>query len=160
MVSPTCFGITLPSSGRVPSAYWEMLNWGVVDRILWMAVLCLVMWCVAISVFVHLFSSASRFQVRVICNGDGTRWRSCLRQCATSRKVAGLISDCVLPVLGSSQPLTEMSNRYQAKDVQQILKGAVRVFIVLNRLPRHVSASKCHLQGVTVSFHNLPQFRL
>jgi hypothetical protein len=26
MVTPTCFGITLPSSGSVPSAFWEMLN--------------------------------------------------------------------------------------------------------------------------------------
>jgi hypothetical protein len=47
MVAVTCFGITLPSSGNVPSAFWEMLNW-VVDRILWMGVLCLVTWCVAI----------------------------------------------------------------------------------------------------------------
>jgi hypothetical protein len=35
MVAPTCFGITLPSSGSVPRAFWEMLNWGSVDRILW-----------------------------------------------------------------------------------------------------------------------------
>jgi hypothetical protein len=34
--------ITLPSSGSVPSAFWERLNWGTVDRILWMGVLCLV----------------------------------------------------------------------------------------------------------------------
>jgi hypothetical protein len=40
MVAPTCFGIILPSSGSVPSAFWEMLNWGAVDRILWMGVLC------------------------------------------------------------------------------------------------------------------------
>jgi hypothetical protein len=33
MVVPICFGITLPSSGSVPSAFWEMLNWGAVDRI-------------------------------------------------------------------------------------------------------------------------------
>jgi hypothetical protein len=26
MVDPTCFGITLPSSGSVSSAFWEMLN--------------------------------------------------------------------------------------------------------------------------------------
>jgi hypothetical protein len=38
MVAPTCFGITLPSSGSVPSAFWEMLKWGAVDRILWMGV--------------------------------------------------------------------------------------------------------------------------
>jgi hypothetical protein len=47
MVAPTCFSITLPSSGSVPSAFWDMLNWGAVDRILWMGVLCLVTWCVA-----------------------------------------------------------------------------------------------------------------
>jgi hypothetical protein len=45
-VAATCFGIKLPSSGSVPSAFWEMLNWGSVDRILWMGVLCLVTWCV------------------------------------------------------------------------------------------------------------------
>jgi hypothetical protein len=44
MVAPTCFGITLPSSGSVPSAFWEMLNWAAVDRILWMGVLRLVTW--------------------------------------------------------------------------------------------------------------------
>jgi hypothetical protein len=46
MVAPTCFGITLPYPGRVPSAFWEILNWGAVNRILWMGVLCLVAWCV------------------------------------------------------------------------------------------------------------------
>jgi hypothetical protein len=45
MVAPTCFGITLQSSGSVPSAFREMLNWGAVDRILWMGVLCFVTWC-------------------------------------------------------------------------------------------------------------------
>jgi hypothetical protein len=44
-----------------------------------------------------------------------TRWRSCLRHCATSRKVAVSISDGVIPAavypLGSTQPLTEMSTR-------------------------------------------------
>jgi hypothetical protein len=42
MAAPTCLGITLPSSGSIPSAFWEMLNWGAVDRILQMGVLCLV----------------------------------------------------------------------------------------------------------------------
>jgi hypothetical protein len=45
MVAPTCFGITLPSSGSVPSAFWEMLNWGTVNRIMWIGVLCIVTWC-------------------------------------------------------------------------------------------------------------------
>jgi hypothetical protein len=33
MVAPICFGITVSSSGNVPSAFCEMLNWGAVDRI-------------------------------------------------------------------------------------------------------------------------------
>jgi hypothetical protein len=41
MVAPTCFGITLPSSGSVSSALWEMFNWVAVDRLLWKSVLCL-----------------------------------------------------------------------------------------------------------------------
>jgi hypothetical protein len=43
------FRITLPSSGSVPSVFWEILNWGAVDRILWMGVFCQVTWCLAIS---------------------------------------------------------------------------------------------------------------
>jgi hypothetical protein len=45
MVAPTCSGITLPSSGSTPNDFWEMFNWGAVDRILWMGALCLLMWC-------------------------------------------------------------------------------------------------------------------
>jgi hypothetical protein len=55
MVAPTCFGITLPSSGSIPSAFWEMLNWGAVGRILWLGMLCLVTWCVAISDFRYIY---------------------------------------------------------------------------------------------------------
>jgi hypothetical protein len=36
------------SSGTFPSAFWCMLNWATVDWILWMGVLCLMTWCVAI----------------------------------------------------------------------------------------------------------------
>jgi hypothetical protein len=46
LVAPICFGIALLSSESVPGDFWEMLNWGAVDRILWMGVLCLVTWCV------------------------------------------------------------------------------------------------------------------
>ena len=54
----------------------------------------------------------------------GTRWRSWLRHCATSRKIAGLIPDGVIGsfhwhnpsgrtmALGLTQPLTEMSTRH------------------------------------------------
>jgi hypothetical protein len=53
----------------------------------------------------------------------GTRWRSWLRHCSTSRKVAGSIPERVIGIfrwhnpfgrtiaLGSTQPLTEMSTR-------------------------------------------------
>ena len=42
----------------------------------------------------------------------GTRWRSWLKHCATSRKVAGSIPDCVIGFFwGYTQPLTEMSTR-------------------------------------------------
>jgi len=53
----------------------------------------------------------------------GTRWRSWLRHCATSRKVAGSIPDGVIEkfhfynpsdrtiALGLTQPLTEMNTR-------------------------------------------------
>jgi hypothetical protein len=40
MVAPTSFGITLPSLGSDPSAFWEIFNWEV-DRIVWMGILCL-----------------------------------------------------------------------------------------------------------------------
>jgi hypothetical protein len=49
MVAPTCFGITSPSSGNAPSAFWEMLSWVAVDTILWMGVFS-DMVCVSISV--------------------------------------------------------------------------------------------------------------
>jgi hypothetical protein len=34
-----------PLHCHLPSAFWEMINCGAVDRILWMGVVCLVMWC-------------------------------------------------------------------------------------------------------------------
>jgi len=56
---------------------------------------------------------------RGVTGGGGTRWRSWLGHCATSRKFAGSIPDGVIGhnpsgrtmVLGFTQPLTEMSNR-------------------------------------------------
>jgi hypothetical protein len=48
----TCFGITLPSSGR---AFWEMLNWGAVYRTLQMGVLCLVSLFVAMCYMVIIY---------------------------------------------------------------------------------------------------------
>jgi hypothetical protein len=60
-------------------------------------------------------------ETKYLCPGTslrrGTRWRSSLRHCATSRKVAGSIPNgVILPsgrtmALGSTQSLTEMSTR-------------------------------------------------
>jgi hypothetical protein len=60
MVAPTCFGVTLPSSGSVPRAFWEMLNWETVDRTLWMCVLCLVTLCVVCGARTMLPTAVSR----------------------------------------------------------------------------------------------------
>jgi hypothetical protein len=60
MVAPTYFGITFTSSGSVPSAFWDMLNWGAVAKILWMGVLCLVTWCMAISDINEMRGSRSK----------------------------------------------------------------------------------------------------
>jgi hypothetical protein len=58
---------------------------------------------------------------KCLCVGGGTRWRSWLEHCTTSRKVAGSIPDGVIGIFhwhnssgrtmapGSTQPLTEMS---------------------------------------------------
>jgi hypothetical protein len=61
MVAPTGFGIALPSSGSVPSAFWEMLNWRTVDRILCMGVLCLVKWCARTNAYNYIRDSDTRF---------------------------------------------------------------------------------------------------
>ena len=67
----------------------------------------------------HFYLRNSDTQIRVL----GTRWRSWLRQCPTSRKVAGSIPDGIIWIfhwhnpsgrtvaLGSTQPLTEMNTR-------------------------------------------------
>jgi hypothetical protein len=76
----------------------------------------------------HAFLWGSQFLVCyrmlwLLLGFDSTRWRSWLRHCATSRKVAGSIPDCVTGIfhwhntsgrsmaLGLTQPLTEMSTR-------------------------------------------------
>jgi hypothetical protein len=67
MVAPTCFGITLPSSGSVPNAFWEMLNWGAVERILWMGVLCLVTRCVR-TTSLDTFPSTIFYRIAALSN--------------------------------------------------------------------------------------------
>jgi hypothetical protein len=67
----------------------------------------------------YLSSGKKIVKRRHLCGG--TRWRSCLKHCATNRNVAGSIPDGVSGIfhrhnrfgrtvaLGSTQPLTEMS---------------------------------------------------
>ena len=71
----------------------------------------------------RFFQRYLNFEVRRNFVMWGVRWRSWLRHCATSRKVAGSIPDGVIGIfywhnpssrtiaLGSTQPLTQMSTR-------------------------------------------------
>jgi hypothetical protein len=109
MVAPTCFGITLPSSGSVPSAFWEMLNWGSVDRILWMGVLCLVTWCVAIwdrifSVGILIFKelTARRFYKSFGVKGISLRSLVCCDSGLESRPGHGCLSVVSVVLLSGS----------------------------------------------------------
>ena len=74
-----------------------------------------------IYIYIHTHTHTHTIQVSI-----STLWRIWLRHCATSRKVAGLISDGVsgifnwlnssarIMALGSTQPLTEMSTRHRS----------------------------------------------
>ena len=73
--------------------------------------------------FVFDLDSLIMLYISVVFLNRGTWWRSWLRHCATSRKVAGSIPDGVVGIfnwhnpsgrtmaLGSTQPLSEMSTR-------------------------------------------------
>jgi hypothetical protein len=81
--------------------------------------------CYAIRLMVHIcnINTLRSIYCAYIHSTGGTRWRSWLRHCATSRKVTGSIPDGVIGIfhlhnpsgrtiaLGSTQPLTEMSTR-------------------------------------------------
>ena len=79
---------------------------------------------------VRIVSQANPFRTTIIYYGEGTRWRSWFRHCATSWKVAGSIPDGVIGifhwhnpsyrtiVLGLTQPLTEMSTRIISWEVK------------------------------------------
>jgi len=76
-----------------------------------------------ISVIIYSFQIICKFKLRIFHQVWGTLWRSWLRHCATSRKVAGSIPHGVIWIfhwhnpsgrtvaLGSTQLLTEMSTR-------------------------------------------------
>jgi hypothetical protein len=74
MVAPTCFGITLTSSGSVPSAFWEKLNWGVVDRILWMGVLSSEVVRMVFHAYINeMHGSRSKIPSKIISSGSDAR---------------------------------------------------------------------------------------
>jgi len=83
----------------------------------------------------------------------GTRWRSWLRHCATSQKVAGSIadgvigffhwhnpSDCTM-ALGSTQPLTEMSTRNISWGWRRPVRRADNLTTFMCRLSCNLEAS-------------------
>jgi len=86
------------------------------------------MWIQISEQFYHIINVHTfLFVYSPIC--DGTRWRSWLRHCATSRKVAGSIPNGVIGIidnisghtaLGSALPLTEISTR----NISWVVKAA------------------------------------
>jgi hypothetical protein len=99
----------MPSSGTVPSTFWQMLNWGAVDRILWMGVLCLETLCVAFwdrhaprvgncSTNVTVFSTAAGV-VAVLDNGHCAQPRSDLANVGLKMTVALRAADILLCLL-------------------------------------------------------------
>ena len=83
----------------------------------------------------------------------GTRWRSWLRHCATSRKVGGSIPDGVIGfyhwhnpsgrtmALGSTQPLTEMSTRIVSWGHRRPVRRADNLTTFMCRLSWNLGAS-------------------
>ena len=109
----------LTSSWSVPSGMTEIWH----GTVTWITAHCCqrrhvdVLWCYWNTCIVHLLLFCT------LTNKWGTRWRSWLRHCATSRKVAVSIPDSVIGIfhrqnpsgrtmaLGLTQPLTEISTR-------------------------------------------------
>jgi len=83
----------------------------------------------------------------------GTRWRRWLRHCATSRKVAGSIPDCVIGIfhwynpsgrtmaLGLTQPLTEMNTRNVSWGYRRPVRRADNLTTFMCRLSWKLGAS-------------------
>ena len=81
-----------------------------------------------------------------LSSNGGTRWRSWLRHCAKSRKVAGSIPDgvigifhwhnpsCCTMAMGSSQPLTEMSTRNISWEERRLVRRADNLTTFVCRL--------------------------
>ena len=74
-------------------------------------------------ILLTVYSRIHKYIMLYVSGGGGTRWRSWLRHCTTSRKVTGSLPDGVNGIfhghnssdrtvaLGSTQPVTEMRTR-------------------------------------------------
>jgi hypothetical protein len=115
--APTCFGITLPSSGSVPSAIWEMLIWGVVYRMLWMGVLCLVTWCAVRTMSLYTRICTYIYDIsRLRFNGFGpacTFWYHSVFQLVAWHKHFSVVKDisCLYPCR-PYRTLLDLTQRY------------------------------------------------
>jgi hypothetical protein len=136
MVAPTCFGITLPSSGSVPSAFWEMLNWGIVDRILWMGVLCLVMWCAC---------AYYMYNILLCCALNISIYYRCLFW-TTHKHIVW--AECNVSWCYSSWYIYEDESKISRTDAVKIIKLTIRP--IGRRHPRSSSLPHVHT-GPTVS---------
>jgi len=98
-----------------------------------------------------------------------TRWRGWLSHCATNRKVAGSIRDvvmilhCLNPsrsmVLGSTQPLTEMSTEH--KQLRSLLSGGFsssRLAVGMTTIYAKSSVLRKETQTVRLNFLNIAMY--
>ena len=107
-----------------------------------------------VSWFCYLWCTHSHvIYIAVVLLHWGTRWRSWLRHCATSRKVAGSIPDGVIGIfhwhnpsgrtmtLGSTQPLTQMSTRNISWGLRRPVRRADNLTTFMCRLSWNLEAS-------------------
>jgi hypothetical protein len=129
MVAPTCLGLTLPSSGSVPSAFWEMFNRGAVDRILWMGVLCLVTWCARPRLIEHTERKCTVWGLKnssILYLGfqtaQGTSW--------STKELAGILTNTLHVEFPNSEGVSILSTKFHTIRVGNLkYSGLAQPFI-------------------------------